>query len=60
MRPEDAPVGTVAVIGHPANGVTARKATNGKWYYTHQHDREVDYDDLHKAAEAVYIPRETS
>ena len=55
MSPDDAPVGTVCVVGHPANGVTARKNESGRWLYTHN-GREVDYDTRYKAMSAVYTP----
>jgi hypothetical protein len=50
--------GSIAVIGNPANGTTARKHGNGTWFYTHGFCREVDYDDLYKAAVVIYDPRE--
>ncbi len=58
MTLDEAPVGTVVTIGHPANGVTARKDSNGDWRYTHWPSSLVDYDSLHKSARAVYIPKE--
>ena len=67
MTPEEAPVGTVCVVGHPANGVTATKYDDGDWYYNGQtagtpgwpNRRRVDFDTVHKDMRAVYIPGRT-
>lgn len=56
MNPDDAPNGSIAVVGHPANGVTARKDSSGKWRYTHGWDREVDYDTRYKGMNIIYTP----
>ena len=53
----EVPPGTIVVIGHPANGVTARRGSNGKWFYTHTLT-EVHVDDLRIASKPVYIPQE--
>ena len=55
MNPEDAPIGTICVVGHPANGVTARKGDFGIWRYTHNNEA-VDFDTQHKAMSAVFVP----
>jgi len=53
---DEAPVGTIVTVGHPANASTATKYPDGAWRYTFPPHRVVDYDDLHKTARAVYIP----
>lgn len=32
MKLDTAPIGTVVVIGHPGNGVTATRRRDGYWY----------------------------
>lgn len=54
MTPENALVGTVVVIGHPANGVTATKVADDCWMYNDLRRSLVDYDTIHKAARLLY------
>lgn len=58
MSPAEAPVGTVIVVGNRENGQTATKWPDGAWHYNLPPfwGKKVDYDDLHKCSEAVYIP----
>lgn len=59
MTPEEAPIGSVVVIGNPKNGHTATKASDGCWYYNMAlRHIEVDYDDLHKTATLIFNPEE--
>lgn len=51
------PVGSILVIGHPANGVTARREEN-RWAYTHN-TATVQLDDLyHGAVLTVFNPKD--
>ena len=58
MTVDEAPIGTVVTIGHPEAGHLARKAPDGRWYSLITSGYEIDYDDLHKTASAIYIPKE--
>lgn len=50
--------GSLLLIGHEANGVTARKNAEGEWLYTHN-NRPVSYDDLEKNGLLIYAPEVT-
>lgn len=57
MTPDEAPVGTVVVIGHPANGVSATKQQDGQWTYNLEPTgRVVSSEDVIKGGAWVYIP----
>lgn len=56
MTPDEAPVGTVVVIGHVANGVSATKQQDGQWTYNDRSGRVVTEEDVIKGAAWVYIP----
>lgn len=56
MTPSKAPVGTVIVVGHPGNGITATKQDDGEWLTNDTPRAPVGYDDLHKASTIVYTP----
>lgn len=55
MSPDEAPAGTVVIVGHPANGVTATKQPNGRWLNNITR-RSVDGEDIGRGSRAVYIP----
>ena len=56
MTPEEAPAGTIIILGHPANGITARKDESGEWFYTFPGIAvKPQFDDIHRGF-AVYIP----
>jgi hypothetical protein len=46
MTPEEAPVGTVVRIGHPANNAFAQKTLAGTWRMLVPHGRLVDPEDV--------------
>lgn len=58
MTPIEAPTGTVIVVGNRANGLTATKWPDGAFHYNCPPvwGKKVEYDDLHKNSETVYIP----
>lgn len=61
MTPEEAPVGTIVVIGNPANGLTATKAevppgVGTYWRYNVWPFETVEHDDLHKGATIIFNP----
>ena len=55
MNWDELPTGSIALIGHEANGVTARKHGTD-WFYTHGLHAPVAYDDLHKGGRLLYAP----
>ena len=54
MSPDEAPERTLCAVGHPGNGVVARK-TGGKWICLHT-DMELDTDTIYKSMTALWIP----
>lgn len=57
MTPEEAPVGSVVVVGHPANGVSATKQLDHTWVTNTHPRRHVNPEDLqHGGACFAFIP----
>lgn len=55
MSPDDAPIGTLCAVGHPANGVVARKGSGGEWTYLST-GATVDIDDVYRALSLLWMP----
>lgn len=60
MNASEAPVGTIGTVGHPANGVIVRKVNDTDWIYVATGDVILDYDTVHKAVRALWVPGQTS
>lgn len=62
MTPEEAPTGSVAVVGHPDNGVTVTKQDDGRWLFNHNRTNgfsrpALDPEDLqHGGGRLIYAP----
>lgn len=55
MKPDKAPVGTLCAVGHPSNGVVARKNNDGIWAYLHN-GQAVEHDDIYKSMMVLWSP----
>lgn len=58
MTPEEAPIGSVVIVGRHEMGQTATKQQDGRWLYNVVWEIEVSYDDLHKASCLIYSPED--